>query len=906
MKELLEAVRAGRSGDVPGLLKPLTPAERKVLLAELKDVRAEVRRWDWDRWQERGRIRAALVVAGAGCHTGAAAAASWIGARDLRDWRDLPYPLILDVLSGREPQWLADVAHRLAGRNSTAQDDYRLIHELVRLAKCPVPTTDGYVYGWAEAAHQPGGGLLATLRADPAVRILVPRLFETPQPARQLNWYDDPDNPDHWPSALSSLADEGVLDRAALVDACVSRLLRGGRPGELRFFLVLLRRLALSPTEERARVADWVGMASDGTSTVAAHAQSALGRIAEGGELPATVLAQMSGAVLFRAEKKLVRAQLVLLGRALRRDKDKAHTLLPVVAEAFGHPDVGVQERALKLVARHLQAQDDVLREELSLSADMLSPAHRSAAVAVFGTMDGGQDPQRYEEILPPASEPSPLAPAARSVPELVEDLLVLLRAGGDLSLYERTLDGLVRWTHREPEVLAEALRAALVDRWWLDASARWDRDTRFSGHPHGVEVLAAALLERVSVKALHSARVRAFVPDTCPHAGLDGIDRARLWEAAYFVRARPLPFLLATPTWRTGALEPGELVERLREYRRLDVPAGPVDFALALLRVPRGGAGAAAEAARELGTTEGDRLAAWLSGNGPALPALDSAAVPDPDVVEASVPGPVQRPAAVTRRKLRETRERLAIQREFPRCFHWLGRSQHSGARSCHHWSGGQAYWSPMLPHDREIVAGWLLPAVTACAQEHLPGATETLPALAEMGGPHEPAGPFLHRAVALGLGARRQEDRLAAVDALLVLAARGHLDGGLLGRDLAESVGQGTVKLNRLADSARTAAATGAYATTWSVLSGALPGLLATGARPRGLGEILGVAAECAEHCGAATELSGSAGTIAGLAEVAGRRGSSQLVLQASRLMTALSHGTEHAPPETAENSL
>lgn len=266
---------------------------------------------------------------------------------------------------------------------------------------------------------------------------------------------------------------------------------------------------------------------------------------------------------------------------------------------------------------------------------------------------------------------------------------MVLSRANNEVSLYERTLDGLVRLSHREPDALAEALRAALADRWWLDDSYRWDGDRHFSGHPHGVEVVAAALLERVPVKTLHNARVWAIAPDTCAHEGVAAVVNARLWEVAYCLRTRPLPFLLATPTWHTGALDPDELVERLREYRRLDVPVAPVDFTLALLRVPRSGTDSAARAAADLGTKEGDRLAAWLSGDGLALPALQAKAETEPR--EDRTSGLLHRPASATRRRLHETKERLALQREFPGPFHWLGRPQTDSYRTCYHWRGGR-----------------------------------------------------------------------------------------------------------------------------------------------------------------------------------------------------------------------
>ncbi|KJY44985.1 hypothetical protein VR46_17335, partial [Streptomyces sp. NRRL S-444] len=194
MNPILEAVREGRTDLIPGLLKPLTPPERRELLARLADLRREIRGWDWNHWQERDRIRSGLLVAGVGCHTGAAAAASWIGAPDLRDGEPLPTGLLLGLLADRDPGWLGDLAHRLADRPATAEADYPLIRELVRLAGCPVPTTDAFVHGWvrsiftmdrARSTHSP---LSVVLRQDPYARELVPQLFVTAESPEALHW----------------------------------------------------------------------------------------------------------------------------------------------------------------------------------------------------------------------------------------------------------------------------------------------------------------------------------------------------------------------------------------------------------------------------------------------------------------------------------------------------------------------------------------------------------------------------------------------------------------------------------------------------------------------------------------------------------------------------------------------
>jgi hypothetical protein len=182
------------------------------------------------------------------------------------------------------------------------------------------------------------------------------------------------------------------------------------------------------------------------------------------------------------------------------------------------------------------------------------------------------------------------------------------------------------------------------------------------------------------------------------------------------------------------------------------------------------------------------------------------------------------------------------------------------------------------------------MLRDLSTVAVEDTRGAAAILPLLAESDGV---AGDAVHLCLAYGLGARHEEDRLAAVDALLVLAGRGQLDVALLGADLGQLVRRAAVKPSRLAESLRMAAVTGANATVWGLLRHALPVLLAdlaTGgpdgqsANSRGLGELLAVAAECAERTGARGELPH-------LARTADRRGSSRLVTQARRLRSTLS---------------
>ncbi|MEV8545646.1 DUF6493 family protein [Streptomyces sp. NPDC051572] len=881
MSSLMEAVRAGRTAEAVGLLDGLTDAERRAVLPELKELRKELRKAPWE--EPSRRAYPALHAAGAACETGAAAAATWIAATDMR-WSQSSPALLIHILGDRDTVWLADVTHRLAGRPASADVPYELMAGLVRLSGCPVPTTDAYVRGWVEHIgnlRQLGNTLLDRLRKDPHLAELVDAVFETEDIGSPLEW-TSAEGPNSWVDALAQLTTEGVLDRKRTVDACAARLLRGGTTLDNRVFLRVLKALALTRDEERERIADWLALTSDAVPTVASHAQSVLGSLALDGELTPRRLAEMSDAVLFRPEKKLVRAQLVLLGKVLARDASAAGEVLPALAQAFGHEDADVQERALKLVERHLKkVASPEVRAELAAAADQLTPVLRARAVETLGAAPVTAESTVYEEMLPPAPEPARLAPAPESAVELAEEVGVLLATEGDVATFERALDGLVRHAYQDRDALLEALVPVVARRWWAgDGPGHVQRpDDHFSRSHHtfgsgsyGFDLLLATLLDKVRTVTFHEGLRHGHRGRECGHSALARAFDARVWEVAYRLRAEPLPFLLSTPSWSTGLLEPDELVDRLDAYQRLGAQVSEADFAQALMRVRREdrvAAAAAAERAEALGTAEGTRLARRLTSESPTLP--------------------LSRRRTSGARVVVELGELLDLQEDFPAEFRALGKpvTAYGDRWYCYHWNQDmQRHWLAILPERRELVAARLVRDVSAAALDDTRGAAAVLPLLAESEGV---AGQATHLCLAYGLGARHPEDRLAAVDALLVLAARGQLDGARLGADLGELVRSGAVKPSRLAESVRTGAATGANATIWGILRHTLAALLADldgDAKPahaRGLGDLLAVAAECAER-------SGARGELPYLAQTAARSGSSRLVTQARRLRSAL----------------
>ncbi|GAA1191989.1 DUF6493 family protein [Streptomyces hebeiensis] len=875
IRALLDAVREGRVEDLPKLVGALTDAERRKALPVLKQWRKVTPR----SWRGEGYllVRQGLLLGGAGCCTGAAAAAQWLTSRDLW-WAGHEDPgAVVGVLGDRAPDWLAEVARRLAERRAIGRWEYRLIKRLSLLAGCEPPMTDSFVLGWERDIPERGRTIEEKLRDDPFLKAAVPRLFEVDEAGSdfQYTWDTDPG----WPDALAALAREGLLSRETLVEGCLSRLLRGGRLGIVKGFLALLTALDLTVDDRAARPLTWVRMLSSGHPLAAARAQETLAELDEAGRLETEHLVEASRAALFRTEKKIVRAQLAMLDKAIKRDRSLTDELLPVAVEAFGHEEHSLQDKALALAVRHRKHAGDAVLAELAGSAELLLPDLRRRATEKFGSVVAAEeaDPPSAEagETLPPVPGPERLDPAPLAPAELAEEVAALLRGKGTPAQEERALNSLVVHAHADLAGLRAALEPVVAAH---RQPASWLSESVFA---QALEAVVMFVMGEAAKEKTRTLRIQSglgalrfrFQEYQCPHTAIWSVCLSRAAEiGARLELGAPLPFLLATPTWTTGSIDPSELAARLAAYEDSGTEPGPSDLTQALLRLDREVPPEARAAADRLTSPAGKRLAAWLASGG----------LPDPVLSRER-----------ERLRLRTPRPGVLVRAEalpghgyHPEPFRSLLGAHDPVGSPCK--CGDEGQCSPqalaLLPQHREIIAARMLSTFAALAEsDQLGRGVPVLPALAESGGP---AGAATHLLVAYGLGARRFEEQLFAVDAMLVLAARGQLDAEALGLDIAELTSLRRLKPKRVVAALQEATRTGAYATVWTVLSGALPRLLAQDPSPAD-GALLALAADCAER-------SGARGAIPEIDELAARRGSSQLIKQGRRLRAALSRDT------------
>jgi hypothetical protein len=715
------------------LLLDATEQERVAFAAEVeRRVRAENEWPEWSHYSPAGLFALTVI----GCMPTAARAAALLTRRGMRDWGTISVDRFLAIARARRLPWLGDLGVRLAGR-LPARDpmtaDWAFVEALLLAGDAEPPATEGAVRAWLWSISGDwwaSTSLVDGFRGSPWLDAFLPRVFEIDGiglglPATRAGQPDA-----DFATAIATLVADGRLDRGTILEATVGRLVRGERPAALRPFARLYQQLSPSAAELGAFAADHVRLLQEAPSPVAGLAQRSLRALDDAGLLDLDTLLEASVPVLLRPERTLVKAQLVWLDRRARRAPERAAELLETVATALDHPALDIREHALTVIDRHLA--------EVAPG----SPA-RSRITALTSPRDEASAP-------PPAPPPvSPIAtvPAIESPGELAEEVIALLHDPSAAG-WERVLAGLVALA---PSGLGETL-GPVLDRHPQPFQDLWGR-LPFLG-----EAIRAALRHErghVMRERLRAAARGDWASQIHTPASILTL---RVAEVAAGLAEQPVPCLLAAPTHVTGSIDAGVLVDRLARFEAAGRTPWPLDLQQALLRLPRATDPEVRARAGTLTSPAGRQLAAWLRSGG----------LPDPVSTrfEQSTRNPdgrvVVRRVVVNLEPARTDDNRILLEEPL------VTLTRRSRPEYGSYYAEFPEPLAMALPHHREVAAAWALPEIAALADSDQRGAS-LLPLLAECSGP---AGPALTLAVAYGLGARHQSDRVAAVDAFLLLA--------------------------------------------------------------------------------------------------------------------------------------
>lgn len=768
--------------------------------------------------------------------------------------------LAAEILGLRQVPWVGEFVQRWLERDPAAAR--RTVDCLVAAGLVPRPTSTGYVAAmWAGLPGLPSGAQIRArlLTAPETTGRDVLTMLDAPGSGEALYTlgcdYHRGIGENTWPWQIALLADEGVVDRAALIDSCLRKLDREASRTECIWFVGMLNHLRVTEDDAAAQAPRLLRLLRAERSSVVSLAQNALLLLVRARRVDPQALLDASASPLARPEKKLVLTQLRMLDHLATTDPAMAPAVAGQARLALDHERADVQDAALKVIGKHADPQ-----ALASLDVQAVSPA-LSATVAGIGlTLPGAagataagttaadvdrcaalverlpaQLRERWEldQALAAARAGSfprlapPPATFGTVVPPLEDDPAELARLFGELM--ERDSDPVLVQQALAAAVRTSSLPLAERAALWAPYRRRADRLPMPFYHnrvPPQSWIGGVANCWADGRRLTHlwydaDNRVQTTSEQRAPQSLVE-IFQTQAVECTRLMARTPGAVLVAEPTHASGAIDPAILLDRVRRLRS-NHPW--IDLELAALRLPRG---LDAEYWNEV-CARNEHAGRSLRGyydRQQLPPLMPAVGLPDHPTWTVGRSRPVA--LAETPGEERDPGIWWALT-DLDAMFEYRPHRYDSHGLSTYDafaWD-----WTSIAPWHHELIAAHLLIPLSRALMPGNNAAPRSPLALDSATGT---LGPVGHLALVLALQGASATTRTPAADTWLAAAGDGRLQPGLVADAMLLLHEGGLLQLNRIIDAIRpTVAEPAAGYRTLEALTSAAPGLLAGKAR-------------------------------------------------------------------------
>ena len=407
--EIERAAEDGDSSRVVDLCLTLDEAGKRRLS---KQAGALARRLDTTRadWIVEGNSTRIDERRSAQAHAASAAAFCLGPPPTTRSRARVPEDRLEAVVRSRPRDWRDRWAARVVESEWDAAG-WRLLRMLVREGECDKPDGLDYVRAMVRHAAWPGPtgyenrDLHAALLKDPdLLEVDVWRIFELEEKVLSAGWFD-------WDTTLIQLSSEGVIARARLIDESLGALRRDFAPGVAQSFTAFHDQLAPSADEISRRIDEYLRLLGSPVESTVGFALRHLTQAERAGTLDGrTLIEHLAPAVTVRPKGHAKRA-VALLGKAIKSEPALAPDALDLALDALSHQAAEVQDAALELIRRNVDAMRPDQRVRLAELVRLLDPSIRPHAAVLVDSDDVRSASHPVPAVAVPAPRPSNLTP---------------------------------------------------------------------------------------------------------------------------------------------------------------------------------------------------------------------------------------------------------------------------------------------------------------------------------------------------------------------------------------------------------------------------------------------------------------------------------------------------------------
>jgi hypothetical protein len=300
------------------------------------------------------------------------------------------------VISDRQPIWLDEWLEYDLNKDFSISS-FGIIRHWMQLELCKKPTSNGYTHEFVSAMYEDNRKsksedyltISARIKADPSLLVDLYPLFYTEHDAFTYNYiyydYDEPEKDEFFLDAIINFIDESLLDKNKIIKLIIEGLQHDIKQNQLSSMHKLHDRLKPENDVLILHENSYLELLAHNVGHIQKFALKILTKLQRAKKLSQSKFLSEVNTIFFQEAKGNAISAIKLISIIIKTNNTYFQEVIASLCQALQHPNVDVQELALKTLTSVKSSFTENDRDSINSIVDYINPSLRTQLMELLG-----------------------------------------------------------------------------------------------------------------------------------------------------------------------------------------------------------------------------------------------------------------------------------------------------------------------------------------------------------------------------------------------------------------------------------------------------------------------------------------------------------------------------------------